>query len=161
MPGMRINVRSNVHLRDSEAGSHWSQDRKPYYAEEVLPAARRPVMVPVSLALVALCVLFVVFGTMILVKAGQRSSLSHSITAMQQNIRETEEKNLHLAVELAEARDSVRISFTASQKLGMISASAVEAIPVTAPDTRPYENSAARTDDSPYSVQNARISGSR
>ena len=59
-PGMRMNVRSNVRLPDSEVGGAFVMERQPYYAEQVRPAERRPAAMPLNAALILLCALFLV-----------------------------------------------------------------------------------------------------
>ena len=66
-----------------------------------------------------------------------------------------------LEAQLQEARDPARISYAASQKLGMISANGVDAVPIEAPDTRPNQTAAAQTEDSPHSVLGRTMTGSR
>ena len=161
-PGMRMNVRSNVRLPDSEAGRVWAQERQPYHAVQVRQTGPRTVSVPMNAALLFLCALFVVFGALALGKASQRAELSKKISAMESSIAQTERDNMLLAVQIAEARDSARISYAASQSLGMISSTGVEAVPILAPDTRPYENNAkAQTEASPNSAPGGMIAGSR
>ena len=50
--------------------------------------------------------------------------------------------NQRLELEIAECRDSSRICYRAVQELGTVSSAAVEAVPVVAPDTRPYQQRA-------------------
>lgn len=146
-PGMRLNVRSNVRLPDSEAGCSWAEEEapKPFYAETVRPARRQPVTVSLRTASVLLCALFVVFGVLTLNKAVQRADLSKRITALESAIAETEKDNAELLVQVAQARDTARIGYAALQ-LEMVYAAGVEAVPVQAPDTRPFETEPAPGD---------------
>ena len=75
-PGVRINVRSSVHLPDSEAGRSFDPDRQPFRAEQVRSAPRESVTVPLRGAALFLCALFVVFGCLTVSKAARRSELS-------------------------------------------------------------------------------------
>jgi len=160
MPGIRMNVRSNVRLPDSEAGQAWSQEQ-PYYAGQVQPRARQAAAVPARAAAIFLVGLLVVFGFLVVVKNAQRLRLTQDISRLNDSIAQTEKENEALEVQLQEARDPARISYAASQKLGMISANGVDAVPIEAPDTRPNQTAAAQTEDSPHSVLGRTMTGSR
>lgn len=161
-PGVRINVRSSVHLPDSEAGQAFEPDRQPYRAERVRTAPRESVTVPLRGALLFLCALFVVFGCLIVSRAAQRSELSKRITAMQSDIRQTEKENELLAEEVEKARDPARICDVACQKLQMKAPSGDTTEHVTAPDTRPFENKlVTQADASPHAALDGIMSGSR
>ena len=69
--------------------------------------------------------------------------------------------NVDLTVQVMEARDSSRICYAAAQNLGMVAATGVDAVLVVAPDTRPFEHESVWAVNSPFSVQNGIISGSR
>lgn len=138
-PAMRLNVRGNVRLPDSEAGASWYDPaQKPFYAEAVAQRKRGPLTVSLNSALIVLCVLFVLFGTMTLSRVIRKSAITKDISAMEQSIQETERKNADLALEVAEARDMARIGYDAAHKLQMIAASKAETVAVHAPDTRPF-----------------------
>ena len=162
MPGMRMNVRSNVRLPDSEVGSPYALEQQPFYAKEVAPARKRTVTVPLNSALIFLCALFVVFGVLALNKVAQKSELSKRITAMRDGIVQTEMDNIRLAMEVEEARDKARIGDLAVQQCGMMSSDSVTAVPVVAPNTRPFETQLTiTTGDSPNPVQDHLKAGSR
>lgn len=162
MPGVTMNVRSNVRLPDSEAGPSWAQERQPYYAARVQPAAKRSMTMPVNIALVFLAALILLFGGLVIKKACERAELSKRISDMESGIAQTVKENTELAVQISEARDSARISYAASQNLGMIASSGVEAVLITAPDTRPFEQqTAAQTALSPNVPLGGIVSGSR
>lgn len=161
MPGMRMNVRSNVRLPDSEAGGHTVMDQQPYYAGQVRPAARRPVTVPLNAALIVLCALFLVFGVMILSRASTRAELTKRITGMKNSIAQTEIDNARLRLEVMNARDSARISEAAEQSCGMTASKNVQTIPVIAPNTRPYETKLTVQADTSPIAQDAQKLGSR
>ncbi|MBR0218520.1 MAG: septum formation initiator family protein [Clostridia bacterium] len=161
-PGMRIHVRSCVNLPDSEAGRAQETDRQPFRAGYVPPAPRESVVVPLRGALIFLCVLFCVFGGMIISKAAQRSELSKKITSIEQEISETRQTNQELATQVEEARDASRICDIACQKLQMIAPSRATTEYVTAPDTRPLEvKTTAQAETSPYAALDGMITGSR
>ena len=162
-PGIRMNVRGNVRLPDSEAGHDDQRGRQPYYAAQVRSGRRSgSVTVPATAALIFLCGLILLFGFLILDKTVQKAELSKKISSMESGIRETEADNMKLARDLTSARDSARISYEASQKLGMISSSGVEAVPVMAPDTRPFDTAkTAQAENSLLSAGGGMISGSR
>lgn len=161
-PGMRINVRSSVHLPDSEAGQAVDPDRQPFRAGQVASAPRKSVTVPLRGALLFLCALFVVFGCLIVSKAAQRSELSKRITAMENDILQTEKENQRLAEQVADARDPARICDVACQKLKMKAPSSETTERVVAPDTRPFETkTAVQADTSPHAALDGMITGSR
>ena len=161
-PGIRMRVRSNVRLPDSEAGQVYEADCQPFYAETVREQPKSSLTMPLNAALAVLCALFVVFGWMIVARQCRRSDLSKNITAMEQKIVLTERENQELAVQVADARDPARIGFAASQNLGMNASSAVTAQWVLAPDTRPFEEkTTAQTEFSPNSVPEGKLIGSR
>ena len=161
-PGMRFNVRNTVHLPDSEAGRIFDPDRQPFRAEHVRTQPRESITVPLRGAMLFLCVLFVVFGCLIVGKAARRSELSKRITAMEQAIMKTERENLDLAAQVADARDTARICDAACQKLKMEAPSSATTEYVTAPDTRPFENKPiTQADASPYSALDGIMTGSR
>lgn len=163
-PGMRMNVQSHVRLPDSEAGYDDEMGRVPYYAAEVSArAARRSLTIPANIGLIFLCALLVAFGVMIVGKVSARVKLAKDISAMESSIVQTTRDNTLLALEVSSARDSARICYAATQTLGMIAASGVEAVPVVAPDTRPpvYTKAYTAAESSPYSVRNGIITGSR
>ena len=161
-PGMRINVRSSVHLPDSEAGQVIDPDRQPFRAGNVAAAPRESVMVPLRGALLFLCALFVVFGCLIISKAAQRSELTKYIDAMEKDIVQTEKENQLLAEKVADARDPARICDVACQKLKMKAPSSDTTERVVAPDTRPFETkTAVQADNSPHAALDGMITGSR
>ncbi len=161
-PGVRINVRSSVHLPDSEAGCAFDPDRQPFRAEQVRAARRESITVPLRGAALFLCALFVVFGCLIVSRAARRSELSKRITAMESDITRTEKENLLLAAQVAEARDPARICDVACQKLQMKAPSSDTTEHVIAPDTRPFENrTVTQADASPYAALDGIITGSR
>ena len=162
MPGVTMNVRSNVRLPDSEAGPSWAQERQPYYATRIRPVSKRCMTMPVNIALVFLMTLFFLFGGLVIKKACQRADLSKKISNMESSIAQTVKDNTELEVQITEARDSARISYEASQNLGMIASSGVEAIRIIAPDTRPFEQkTTAQTAFSPNAPLGGIVSGSR
>lgn len=144
-PSMRMNVRSNVRLPDSEAGaSLYGAAQKPFYAETIVERRRMPITVSLNSALVFLCLLFVLFGAMTLSRTVRKAAIAKDISAMEQSIQETQLSNAALALEVAEARDMARIGFAATHKLFMEDAADAETKAVHAPDTRPFgEESAA------------------
>ncbi|MBR5109433.1 MAG: hypothetical protein IK099_04490 [Clostridia bacterium] len=162
-PSMRLNVRSNVRLPDSEVGGSWyADDQKPFYAETVCVKKREPMTVPLNAALVALCILFVVFGSLALNRVIRKTAIAKDIHAMSQSIEETKTRIDGLTLQVKEARDSARIGYDASHRLNMIAASEAETIAVHAPDTRPFgEESAPGGEASPATVQGAMKTGSR
>ncbi len=161
-PGMRINVRSSVHLPDSEAGQAMDPDRQPFRVGHVAPAPRESVTVPLRGAMLFLCALFVVFGCLIISKAAQRSELSKRISAMENDIKVTEKENELLAEKVADARDPARICDMACQKLKMKAPSNNTTEHVVAPDTRPFETkTAVQADNSPHTALDGMITGSR
>ena len=162
MPGITMNVRSNVRLPDSEAGRSWAQERQPYYAAQIRPAEKRSMTVPMNAALIFLTLLFLLFGFLVIGKACRRSDISKNISAMESSIAQTERDNENLKIEIDQARDSARISYAAAQSLGMISSAGVEAVQIEAPDTRPFEiKTTVQADNSPHSALDGMITGSR
>ena len=156
--GQRMNVRSNVTLPDAEAGMEWAEDREPFRADDVAKIVqKRSYDVPVHIAALILCALFVAFGIATVGKMARKSKISKEISAIRENIALTVQENQHLALEVAAARDSAHISYMAVQTLGMVDSNAVEAVPVVAPETRP--NQAAQTTQ--LSAWGGMISGSR
>ena len=161
-PGMRMNVRSNVRVPDSEAGGGMEYDRQPYYAEtSQIVSPRRSITIPAHIGVIFLCAVFVIFGTMVLLRACERAELSKRISSMESSISQTIRDNTQLAVEVMEARDSARICYAAAQNLGMVAATGVDAVPVIAPDTRPFSNGSGPTESSPFSAGHGIITGSR
>lgn len=162
-PGMRIHVRSCVNLPDSEAGGRaHDPDRQPFRAGHVPPAPRESVAVPLRGALIFLCVLFCVFGGLIIGKAAHRSELSKKITSIEKEISDTRRTNQALAAQVEEARDASRICDIACQKLQMTAPSRATTEYVTAPDTRPFEiKTTVQADTSPYAALEGMITGSR
>lgn len=161
-PGMRINVRSCVHVPDSEAGQAIDLDRQPFRAGHVSAGQRESVTVPLRGALLFLCALFVVFGCLIVSKAARRSELVKYIGDMEKEIVLTEKENKLLAEEVAEARDPARICDVACQKLKMKAPSSDTTERVVAPDTRPFETqTAVQADNSPHAALDGMITGSR
>lgn len=161
VPGVRFNVRSSVHLPDSEAGRVFDPDRQPFRAEHVRTLPRESITVPLRGAMLFLCVLFVVFGCLIISKAARRSELSKRIIAMEQAIVKTEQDNLVLAAQVADARDPARICDAACQKLQMKAPSSDTTEHVIAPDTRPYENKPiTQADVSPHAALDGIMTGS-
>ncbi len=163
-PGVKFDVRSNVRLPDSEAGAAWREEGRPqpYYAENVCPLPRQPRTVPLNTAMIALCVLFVFFGTVVLVKSSRRAELSKQISDIEVSILDRAAKNAELEIGLAEARDSVRIGYDAAQKLHMVATASEAPVTVTAPSTRPFGEEGTLQEGTVFgSVQSAQIIGSR
>lgn len=159
MPGMRMNVRSHVHVPDAEAG--YDGQRQPYYAAKTQRLPRRSATVPANVGIIFLCAVLLTFGIMVLDRACQRAELSKNISAMEGSIAQTIIDNSQLTLEVMEARDSSRICYAAAQDLGMVAATGVEAIQVMAPDTRPDIQTESLTENSPFSVEHGMITGSR
>ena len=160
MAGQRINVRTNVTLPDAEAGREWEEERRPFRAPGNRVRTRRfnwNIQVPMHIAALCLCALFVAFGIAVVSKAARKAQISKDITAIRANISLTMQENAQLTLEVAAARDSAHISYQAVNYLEMVDASTVKAVPVVAPDTRP--NQAAQT--LPAYGWNGMISGSR
>lgn len=133
-----MHVRGNVYLPYADAGRAEEGRRQAYVHDGPVPSSKRYWTVNRNGALVFLCLLFVFFGVKILTRVAARANESKNISAMQSSIAATIEENQRLAVKVAKARDSSRICYSAVQDLGMVSSAAVEAVPVIAPDTRPY-----------------------
>lgn len=159
MPGMRMNVRSHVHVPDAEAGheGQW----QPYYATETQKLPRRSATVPANVGIIFLCAVFLVFGILVLDKACQRAELSKNISAMENSITQTIIDNSQLTLQVMEARDSSRICYAAAQDLGMVAATGVDAIQVMAPETRPNIQTGSLMENSPFSIEHGMITGSR
>ena len=156
--GQRMNVRSNVTLPDAEAGMEWTDEREPFRCTEAVRIPkRRSFQMPVHLAALILCALFVLFGIAAVNKLARKAQITKDITAMRENIALTIQENARLTLEVAAARDSAHISYMAVQTLGMVDSNSVEAVPVIAPDTRP--DLAAQTAQA--GVWDGMISGSR
>ncbi|MBO4925370.1 MAG: hypothetical protein J5472_02715 [Clostridia bacterium] len=160
MPGIRMNVRSNVRLPDSEAGCTELYDHQPFYAGRAVPVPRRHLTVPARGAALFLCALAVLFGAMILSRMSVKAGLSRDRSAMEDAIRKTLLENEDLKTQVAEARDQARICYAAMQSLGMISSSGVESVPVVARNTRPGQTVSAAA-NSPSSLPEGIITGSR
>lgn len=155
--GMPITVSSHVRLPDGEAGCE--SYREPYRAYQTRHRARREIYVSRSFALLLLTVLFVVFGTMILCRMGEKTKLCKEISASESRIADIARECTDLQVQVAEARDSARISYAAVQRLGMVDASGVDTIQVIAPNTRPYQLNTGMAESSPFSAGQGMISG--
>ncbi len=161
-PGVRFNVRDTVQVPDAEAGRACDPERVPFRADHVRSASRESVTVSWRSALVFWCALFVIFGSLIVVKASQRSTVSKRITDMETDINLTVRENELLAAQVADARDPSNICDIACQKLKMSAPTEATTQRVIAPDTRPFENkTAAQTDASPHAVLDGMITGSR
>ncbi len=161
-PGVRFNVRSSVHLPDSEAGQAEDAERQPFRAEHIRQTPRESLTVSLRGAMVFLCALFVLFGGLIVGRAVQRAECSKKITAMDQDIRQTEKENEELAAEVEKARDPARICDVALSKLQMKAPAKDTTERVTAPDTRPFEiKTAVQTETSPIAALDGMITGSR
>lgn len=161
-PAMRIHVRSSVYLPDSEAGAAFDPEREPFQAGQVPPAPRESVTVPLRGALIFLCVLFCVFGGVIVSKAAYRSELSKKLDGLKSEIEVMRQKNQELAVQVEEAREASRICDLACHKLEMTAPSKSTTEYVTAPDTRPFEiKTAVQTETSPNAALDGMKTGSR
>lgn len=160
-PDVRLNVRSNVRLPDSEAGSSWYEEGpKPFYAAQVAARRRGPATVPLNSALLALCALFVVFGILALSRTVHKAAITKNISAMNQSIQETERMNSDLALQVAQARDLARIGYDAVNRLQMIDAVKADRVAVHAPNTRPYgETADGQADET--AVPGGLLTGSR
>ena len=162
VPNMRMRVRSNVQLPDAEVGAVYGLDRQPFYAGQVKEQRRYSPTVTLRGAAIFLCALFVFFGVLVGMKNARRAALAQKISEYEAAIAKTEKENLDLAVEVAQARDKARICYAASQNLGMTASSAATAERVTAPDTRPFEETnTALAENSPNAAPAGKISGSR
>lgn len=162
-PGMRMNVRSHVRMPDAEAGT--PDQRQQYFAEGApVSISRQPLMIRRSLAVAVLVIAALVVMAILGVKMYTLYGLRNELSGNQQIFRETEAALAEMDLKVAEARSPVRISYAAEQEYHMISSSAVEPVPLTAPYTR-YEqqnayNSGSR-ENSPFSPSQGMIIGSR
>ncbi|MBE5783012.1 MAG: hypothetical protein E7329_06820 [Clostridiales bacterium] len=162
MPGMRMNVHSNVRLPDGEVGYDHQEARQPYFSMGTqIPVSRRSVTVPANIGIIFLAAVFLFFGILVVGKAAQRASLTREISALETSIAQINRDNTQLAVQVMEARDSSRICYAAAQNLGMVAATGVEAVPVEAPATRPENYNGSLTGNSPSSIGHGIITGSR
>lgn len=160
MPGVRMNVRSNVYIPDSEAGAEREGYRQPYYAVQTQEKPMGPLTVPYRMAIPFLVCLFLLFFGLAAGKLTQRMNLTNDINAMEANISNLAVANVALQRQVLENRDQARISYLA-QELGMVSATGVEMVPVIAPDTRPETTQQSLTGNSPLPSGHGMISGSR
>ncbi|MBQ9263306.1 MAG: hypothetical protein IJ189_03740 [Clostridia bacterium] len=134
-----MHVRSQVRLPDADAGRNREEERQAYIHDGPVPSSKKTLTLPRGVAAFFLIVLSLYFVAQIGVRLNKRSSESKQISSMEQAIAHTIQENKDLTVQIAECRDSSRICYKAVQELGMMSSAAVEAVPVIAPDTRPYE----------------------
>lgn len=136
-----MNVRWTVSLPDADAGRERDEEnRRAYVHQGPVPSSRRVWRVPLSWALLFLGALTLVFVVKIGTRLSARANESRQIASMEQAIINTIRENQELTLEIAKCRDSSRICYRAVQELGMMSSAAVEAVPVVAPDTRPFEH---------------------
>lgn len=165
MPGMRMNVRGNVCLPDSEAGTGQEMRQEPYRAASAgRRRPRRHVMVPAWAGVIFLTAVFLLFGGLIIGKMVRRVEVVRSIETMRQEIAHTLEDNEEKSRQVLEARNSVRICYEAVQRLGMVAATDVQTISITAPLTRPVQPITVTADaqeSSPLSAPEGIMSGSR
>ena len=94
---------------------------------------------PLHIAALLLCALFVAFGIAVVNKAAEKSKLSKEITTFSESINRAQQANDQLALEVAAARDDERIRYLAENNLEMVDASSVKAVPVVVPETRPQQ----------------------
>lgn len=137
-----MNVRSSVRLPDADAGRERDPERQAYVHHGPVPSYKRVLRVPLTWALVFLAALSLIYIVKIGGRLNRRASETKQIASMEAAIIATAWDNQRLELEIAECRDSSRICYRAVQELGMVSSAAVEAVPVVAPDTRPYQQSA-------------------
>ena len=164
LPGMRMNVRSNVRLPDSEAGTACVMEQEPYCASRTrLQPPKAHVTIPARVAVLFLCGLFLVFGWLIVGKASQRAQIAKNISQIQDGICQTCQEKRQLEQDLVKAKDSVRICYEAVQRLGMIASTGVNSVRVVAPDTRPAQTaySVTAAQETSPSAPAGMISGSR
>lgn len=156
-----MNVRSYVRVPDGEVDR--GQGPKPFEAPFGQTGySRRSLTMPRTYALILLGAALAVFLFLGVAKSSQKSKLSAAITRLDTRIMETMRSNSQLTVEVMEARDSARIGYEAVQHIGMIAAAGVESVPVTAPETRPYEKTfGSQTGSSPLPAEAGILSGSR
>lgn len=155
-----MNVRSHVILPDAEAGQDRDEERRAYVHTGPVPSSKRVVRIPVKWAVLILGALVLFFVFRIGGKLSQRASETKQISSMEQAIVATIRENMDMEAKIAKCRDSSRICYKAVQELGMVSSAAVTAVPVTAPDTRPFEPKAIST-AAASPVAAGLISGSR
>ena len=160
MPGIRMNVRSNVRLPDSEAGGAEMYDHQPFYAGRVAPLPRRHPTVPVRYAALVLCALAVLFGAMIISRLSVQAGWNRDRGVMEEAIQKTAAENRDLEKQVDLARDQARISYAAMKNLGMISSYGVEAVPVVVQFTQTNQTVSAAA-NSPLSPPEGIITGSR
>lgn len=160
MPGMRMNVRSNVYVPDGEAGCEREGNRQPFYAVQQAERPQMQLTVPYRVAIPLLVCLFLLFFGLIAGKLTQRMNLTNSINDMETNISTLTVANMALQQQVLQNRDQARISYLA-QELGMVSSIGVDTVPVIAPDTRPNTTQQSLTGSSPLSGGHGIISGSR
>lgn len=160
-PGICMNVRSHVRVPDSEAGRN--DGPKPFEARgEQKSISRHPGTMPAAYAMLLLTVAFVLFGTLVILRVSEKAALSKDVTALETRIADTIRNNSELTVQVMQARDSARIGYEAVQTIGMIAASGVDSVPVTAPDTRPGNSVyGSQTGSSPLPAELGILSGSR
>lgn len=163
-PGICMNVRSHVYMPDSEAG--YENDRQQYFAQgKETVISRNAPTIPTSYAVLLLAVVLGIFACLVGGRLIHRAQLSRSVSENSLQIAQTELSISQLNVDVAKARDSARIAYMAVQDIGMVAASGVESIPVTAPNTRPgsveKQYTSGMLGSSPLSNGLEMISGSR
>lgn len=159
VPGIAMNVRSNVFVPDAEAGSEYA--RSHYRAEKTVERSREKTLSR-NVARVFLASLFLVLSLVVIVKCIQRNSLANVYNNTNNTIQQLSLEKEQLGEKLAKVRDVNRIRYLASNEYHMVTAASVESIPVTALATRnanSYTN--GQTASSPLADGHGMIIGSR
>ena len=159
-----MQVRINVTLPDAEAGGTWAEGPEPFQATEVRRIQRqRTDTIPLNVAALVLCALFVVFGAAVVSRANKRAEISKSISAMNDSITATERDNSELSLAVAAARDYNHVSTMAEKELNMVRADTVQPVEIYAPETRPRQTvqTTLAGSSEPFDARDGMISGSR
>lgn len=155
IPGVRMNVRSNVYVPGGDVGA-----REAFYAGTDTPPRRRGApTVRKSFAIVFLAAIACVMLALVTSALTQRARLSAEITGLYADIAATNDESVRLSNKVVEARDSMRICILAVQRFGMVSEEGVPTHYLHA-SSAPYDGSdrvfGSHADNSPIDgVQSA------
>ncbi len=165
VPTARISVSPNVYVPGGEIDFHTGQPKPDHLRRRRTQAKRMEnevlerkekkemrnyeremnkggVRIPLTTGLLIMSSVFFVCCIILLCQLGQIEASYDAIEAQKETIGEYQKMNEQLKGDIAAATDASVICYHASQKLNMVPASSVEAIHLSAVDTRPMENNA-------------------
>ncbi len=142
VPTQRMEVRSSVVVPDGELDSSnaWANTTQTRRTRTQIPGSTEKEGIYVSMhgAIACLVAVWVFFGGVVIMRLSEKVTISNMVTRTVKSCEQLKKSNGELEAQIAAAQDEVAVLKIATQELNMIAPNKINAISLTAVDTRPY-----------------------